>query len=160
MKAAAQSAADWNGMSGRIMVFPMVLSDKELRQSDYENSNLILFGTRETNAIIAKFADRLPIQLSNDAKDYGLLYIFPVNKHYVLVNSGLPWWAPSKSASGQGGMAFMGSKVDGLNNFQDFILFRESPENVITQGSFDNSWNIPADAANAMKATGVIDLKK
>lgn len=159
-KAAAQSAADWNGMAGRIMVFPRVLSDKELRQSDYENSNLILFGTRETNAIIAKFADRLPIQLSNDAKDYGLLYIFPVNKHYVLVNSGLPWWAPSKSASGQGGMAFMGSKVDGLKNFQDFILFRESPENVITQGSFDNSWNIPADAANAMKATGVIDLKK
>jgi len=159
-KAAAQSAADWSGMSGRIMIFPRVLSDKELRQSDYENSNLILFGTKETNAIIAKFADKLPAQLNNDSKDFGLLFIFPVNKHYVLVNSGLPWWAPSKSASGQGGMAFMGSKVDGLKNFQDFILFRESPENVITQGSFDNSWNIPADAANAMKATGVIDLKK
>jgi hypothetical protein len=159
-KAAAQSAADWNGMGGRIMVFPRVLSDKELRQSDYDNSNLILFGTKETNAIIAKFADRLPVQLSNDAKDYGLLYIFPVNKHYVLVNSGLPWWTPSKNASGQGGMAFMGSKVDGLKNFQDFILFRESSDNIITQGTFDNNWNLPADAANAMKATGVIDLKK
>jgi pimeloyl-ACP methyl ester carboxylesterase len=158
-KAAAQSAADWNGMAGRIMVFPRVLSDKELRQSDYENSNLILFGTKETNAIIAKFADRLPVQLSNDAKDYGLLYIFPVNKHYVLVNSGLPWWTPSKSASGQEGMAFMGAKVDGLKNFQDFILFRESPENVISQGCFDNNWNLPSDAANAMKATGVINIK-
>lgn len=158
-KAAAQSAADWNGMAGRIMVFPRVLSDKELRQSDYENSNLILFGTKETNAIIAKFADSLPVQLSNDAKDYGLLYIFPVNKHYVLVNSGLPWWTPSKSASGQGGMAFMGAKVDGLKNFQDFILFRESPENVISQGCFDNNWNLPSDAANAMKATGVINIK-
>jgi len=158
-KVAAQSAADWNGMAGRIMVFPRVLSDKELRQSDYENSNLILFGTKETNAIIAKFADRLPVQLSNDAKDYGLLYIFPVNKHYVLVNSGLPWWTPSKSASGQGGMAFMGAKVDGLKNFQDFILFRESPENVISQGCFDNNWNLPSDAANAMKAIGVINIK-
>jgi hypothetical protein len=158
-RAAAQSAADWNGMGGRIMVFPRVLSDKELRQSDYENSNLVLFGTSETNAIIAKFADKLPVQLSNDAKDYGLLYIFPLNKHYVLVNSGLPWWTPSKKATGQGGMAFMGSKVDGLKNFQDFILFREGPDNVISQGCFDNNWNLPADAVNAMKATGVITLK-
>jgi hypothetical protein len=157
--AAARSAADWNGMAGRIMVFPRVLSDKELRQSDYDNSNLILFGTKETNAIIAKFADRLPVQLSNDSKDYGLLYIFPVNKHYVLVNSGLPWWTPSKAASEQGGMAFMGSKVDGLKNFQDFILFRDSPENVIAKGIFDNNWNLPADAVNAMKATGVISTK-
>jgi pimeloyl-ACP methyl ester carboxylesterase len=157
--AAAHSAADWNGMAGRIMVFPRVLSDKELRQSDYDNSNLILFGTKETNAIIAKFADRLPAQLSNDSKDYGLLYIFPVNKHYILVNSGLPWWTPSKTASGQGGMAFMGSKVDGLKNFQDFILFRESTGNVISQGSFDNNWNLPAEAVNAMKATGVITVK-
>jgi hypothetical protein len=141
-------------------VFPRVLSDKELRQSDYDNSNLILFGTKETNAIIAKFTVRLPVQLSNESKDYGLLYIFPVNKHYVLVNSGLPWWTPSKAASGQGGMAFMGSKVDGLKNFQDFILFRESPEKVISQGSFDNNWNLPADAVNAMKATGIIDFRK
>jgi Predicted peptidase len=158
-KATAEAAADWAGMAGRIMVFPRVLSDKELRQSDYDISNLVLFGTKETNAIIAKFADRLPVQLINDAKDYGLLYIFPVNKHYVLVNSGLPWWTPSKAASGQGGMAFMGLKVDGLKNFQDFILFRESPKNVISKGSFDNNWNLPADAISAMKATGVINLK-
>jgi hypothetical protein len=158
-RAAAQSAADWNGMGGRIMVFPRVLSDKELRQSDYDNSNLILFGTKETNAIIAKFADKLPAQLSNDSKDLGLLYIFPLNKHYVLINSGLPWWTPSKKAPGQGGMAFMGSKLDVLKNFQDFILFRESPDNVIAQGCFDNNWNLPAEAANAMKATGVVNLK-
>ena len=158
-KAAAQSAADWNGMAGRIMVFPRVLSDKELRQSDYDNSNLILFGTKETNAIIAKFADRLPVQLSNDAKDYGLLYIFPVNKHYVLINSGLPWWTPPKKAPGQGGMAFMGSKVDGLKNFKDFILFRESSDNIIAGGTFDNDWKLPAEAAAIMKNTGVVTTK-
>ncbi|MCK7542179.1 MAG: hypothetical protein MZV63_70530 [Marinilabiliales bacterium] len=42
-------------MGGRIMVFPGVISDKEVRQSDYVTSNLILFGTKETNAIIEKF---------------------------------------------------------------------------------------------------------
>jgi hypothetical protein len=62
----------------------------------YAVSNLVLSGTRETNAIIEKFADKLPLHLKADAKDYGLLYIFPVNNHYVLINSGLPWWTPPK----------------------------------------------------------------
>jgi pimeloyl-ACP methyl ester carboxylesterase len=155
----AYSVADWSGMGGKIMVFPRVLSDKELRQSDYDNSNLILFGTRETNTIIEKFADKLPVHLKADAKEYGLVYIFPVNKHYVLVNSGLPWWTPAKKAAGQPGFAFMGSKVDALKNLKDFILFKESSDNVITQGNFDNTWKLPSDAVNAMNATGVISFK-
>jgi predicted esterase len=155
-RALATTAADWNGMAGRIMVFPRVLSDKEIRQSDYENSNLILFGTRETNAIIEKFADKLPMHLNGDAKDFGLVYIFPLNNHYVLVNSGLPWWTPAKKAAGQSGYAFMGSKVEVLKQLGDFILFRESSDNIIAQGTFDNSWKLPADVAAAVKATGVI----
>jgi pimeloyl-ACP methyl ester carboxylesterase len=155
----AYSAAEWSGMGGKIMVFPRVLSDKDLRQSDYDNSNLILFGTRETNTIIEKFADKLPVHLKADAKEYGLVYIFPVDKHYVLVNSGLPWWTPAKKAAGQPGFAFMGSKVDALKNLKDFILFKESSDNVITQGNFDNNWKLPSDAVNAMKSTGVISIK-
>jgi pimeloyl-ACP methyl ester carboxylesterase len=158
-RAQASVAADWAGMAGRIMIFPRVLSDKDLRQSDYDNSNLVLFGTRETNAVIEKFADRLPMHLNADAKDYGLVYVFPLNKHYVLVNSGLPWWTPSKSASGQGGYAFMGSKVDALKNMQDFLLFKESSDNIITRGVFDNNWNLPIEVTTAMKSTGVINLK-
>jgi pimeloyl-ACP methyl ester carboxylesterase len=157
-RAQAASVADWTGMGGRIMVFPRVISDKEVRQSDYETSNLILFGTKETNAIIDKFADKLPVHLKSDIKDYGLVYIFPLNSHYVLVNSGLPWWTPAKQAT-QGGMAFMGLKVQALNNFQDFILFKETSDNIITQGVFDNNWNLPVEAAAAMKATGVIVTK-
>jgi pimeloyl-ACP methyl ester carboxylesterase len=157
--AQAYSVADWSGMGGKIMVFPRVLSDKELRQSDYDNSNLILFGTRETNAIIEKFADKLPVHLKADAKEYGLVYIFPVNKHYVLVNSGLPWWTPAKKAADQPGFAFRGSKIDALKNLKDFILFKESSDNVITQGNFDNTWKLPSDAVNAMNTTGVISFK-
>lgn len=157
-RAQATSAADWYGIAGRIMVFPRVVSDKEIRQSDYENSNLILFGTRETNAIIEKFADKLPLHLNADAKDYGLVYIFPLNNHYVLVNSGLPWWTPAKKSAGQEGFTFMGAKVEVLKQFRDFILFKESSDNIISQGIFDNNWKLPAEAAIAVKATGVIKL--
>jgi pimeloyl-ACP methyl ester carboxylesterase len=162
-RAEAAAAADWaadRGMVGRIMVFPRVLSDRELRQSDYDKSNLVLFGTRETNAIIEKFADRLPVHLNADAKDYGLIYIFPVNKHYVLVNSGLPWWTPAKKQGPGMGYSFMGSKVDALKTMKDFLLFKESPDNIMTQGYFDNNWKLPPDAAAAMTGTGVIKIKE
>jgi len=159
-RAQAASVADWSGMGGRIMVFPRVISDREIRQSDYEHSNLVLFGTRETNAVIEKFADKLPMHLNTDAKEYGLVYIFPLNNHYVLVNSGLPWWTPAKKTAGQGGLAFIRSKVEVLNNFRDFILFKESSDNIITQGSFDNNWKIPVEAATAMKTAGVIQVEQ
>ena len=158
-RAQAASAADWTGMGGRIMVFPRVIADKDVRQSDYVTSNLVLFGTRETNAIIEKFADNLPFHLDKDASDYGLVYIFSLNRHYVLVNSGLPWWTLPKNASGQGGYAFMGARVEALRKFQDFILFKESPDNIITQGCFDNNWKVPEEAAGILKATGVVTVK-
>lgn len=158
-RAQAAAAADWNGRGGRIMVFPRVISDKEVRQSDYVTSNLILFGTRETNAIIEKFADKLPIHLNADAKDYGLLYIFPMNRHYILVSSGLPWWTPPKKAPGQGGLTFMGSVIEVLRNYPDFILFRGTPEDIVASGSFDNEWSLASEVASAMKATGVITVR-
>jgi hypothetical protein len=146
-------------MGGRIMVFPRVVSDKEVRASDYVTSNLVLFGTRETNAVIEKFADNLPIHLNADQPGYGLVYIFPLNRHYVIVNSGLPWWTPAAKTAGQGGYAFMGSKVEALRKYQDFVLFRESSDNIITQGIFDNNWKLPAEAAEAMKTTGAVIVK-
>jgi pimeloyl-ACP methyl ester carboxylesterase len=158
-RSAAASAADWTGMGGRIMVFPRVISDKEIRQSDYETSNLILFGTRETNAIIEKYADKLPMHLNADATDFGLVYIFPMNNHYVLINSGLPWWTPAKEAAGQGGFRFMGSKVERLRTFHDFVLFRETSDHIITQGRFDNNWDLPAEAKEAMRSVGVIEIR-
>jgi predicted esterase len=161
-RAQAAAAADWSadrGMMGRVMVFPRVLSDKELRQSDYDISNLVLFGTRETNAIIEKFADRLPLHLKADAMDYGLLYIFPVNKHYVLINSGLSWWTPLKKNTGQEGFTFLSSKADILKNYQDFILFKDSPDNIVTQGYFDNNWKLPQEAASALKTAGITNIK-
>src|SRR5205085_1736480 len=94
----AEYAADWsiyrNAFLGRVMVFPRVLADREVRPSDLESANLVLFGTKQSNSFIAKYSDRLPIQFTAAAgSDYGLVYVFPVDKHYVLVSSGLQWWA-------------------------------------------------------------------
>lgn len=158
-RAQAATAADWSGRGGRIMVFPRVVSDKEVRQSDYVTSNLILFGTKETNAIIDKFSDKLPMHLNPDAEDYGLVYIFPMNRHYILINSGLPWWTPPKKAPGQGGLTFMGSRIEVLKNFRDFILFLESPDNAISEGTFDAYWKLRADDADSLSSSGVITLR-
>ncbi len=92
-------------------------------------------------------------------RDYGLVYIFPMNRHYILVNSGLPWWTPPKAAPGQGGMTFMGSRVEVLKNFGDFILFRESPDNAVSKGTFDENWKLRADDAASLKSSGVITLQ-
>ena len=156
----AASAADWSGMGGRIMVFPRVISDKEIRQSDYVTSNLILLGTRETNAVIEKFADKLPLHLNTDTSGYGLVYVFPMNRHYILVNSGLSWWTPPKNTSGQTGYAFQGSKVEILKKFQDFVLFRESTDNIVSQGLFDNNWKIPAGAIETLKSSGAVTVNQ
>jgi hypothetical protein len=53
----------------------------------------------------------------------------------------------------------MGAKVEVLKQFQDFILFKESSDNIITQGTFDNKWKLPAEAASAMKTTGAVTIK-
>lgn len=158
-RAQAAAAADWTGMGGRIMVFPRVVADRDVRPSDYVRSNLILFGTRETNSVIEKFADRLPVHLDPKAENYGLVYIFPMNRHYILVNSGLPWWTPPKKQAGQGGYAFSGSKVEALKSMGDYLLFRESPDDVVAQGRFDNNWVLPGEAIQKMKASGVVTVR-
>lgn len=161
-QAEAAYAANWaeaRGSRGRIMIFPRVVSDQQIRQSDYETSNLVLFGTKETNSIIAKYADRLPMHFSDDSGEYGLVYIFPMNNHYVLVNSGLPWWTPPAQAA-QGGMAFSTSASNALAGLKDFILFRNTPDQVISEGYFNSNWEIPAGEKAKLEASGVIEGKE
>jgi len=65
-QAEATFAADWafdRGFAGRIMIFPRSMADNAVRQSDYETSNLVLFGTAGTNSIIKKYEDRLPVHI-------------------------------------------------------------------------------------------------
>ncbi len=162
----AAFAANWSvdrGMMGRIMVFPRVMADRELRQSDFETSNLILFGTRETNSIIEKFADKLPLHLNANADNYGLVYVYPMNDRYVLINSGLSWWTPERPKEGEQtvGMrlAFMNPALDVLGQYKDYLLFKETPDHVISAGAFDNNWSLPVEESAKIKSSSVVTLK-
>ncbi|MFN8353734.1 MAG: alpha/beta hydrolase-fold protein [Spirosomataceae bacterium] len=162
-RAEALKAAEWSvyrgEFAGRIMVFPRLLSDKELRPSDFESSNLVLFGTKETNNIIEKFSDKLPIQLNASASEYGLVYVFPIDNHYVLINSGLPWWTVPNSASRAPAGISGALPINFLARFQDFVLFKGDNNSIIAGGRFDNNWKLPEQAAEKMKTTGVVTLK-
>ncbi len=162
----AEQAANWAAYRGwflgRIMVFPRVAADVEIRPSDFESANLVLFGTKETNTVIAKFADRLPIELGASAGDYGLVYVFPVDTRYVVVNSGLPWWTPPTAPPDPNvrrAFRSLPSSVAGLADFEDYILFKGGPDKPVAQGRFDASWRLPEADARKMAATGVVTVR-
>ncbi|MGH7453637.1 MAG: alpha/beta hydrolase-fold protein, partial [bacterium] len=163
----ADQAASWSVDRGpflrRVMVFPRVLADKDVRPSDLETSNLILFGTKETNSLIAKFSDRLPIQLNAAAAaGYGLVYVFPIDKHYVLISSGLPWWTVAGSGMinppARRGFRPLYGPPGLLMDFNDYLLFKDGANNVIAAGRFDNNWRVPEPDAEKMKLTGAVSF--
>lgn len=157
-RAEAERAADWSVYRGpfwgRVMVFPRVVADRELRPSDLESAHLVLFGTRETNILIDRFADRLPLHLDPAAEGHGLAYVYPADGRYVLVASGLPWWTPGPS---QDGLPFTNAVAAlGLNGRPDYLLFEGSPENVVAQGRFDPEWRLAPEEAQRLSASGVV----
>ena len=155
---AALQAANWSvyrgEFLGRIKFYPRVLSDKEIRPSDLADANLILFGTKETNSIIAQYSNQLPLEL-NDTKNYGLFYVFPINNHLVAVNSGLPWWTGVEDK----GYPFLPAAQRSLFDFKDFVLFKNAVKNVVNEGSFDNNWQFSDTQSAMMKASGVVKLR-
>ena len=156
----AIQAADWSNYRGdflgRVMFFPRVISDKDVRKSDIESSNLILFGTKETNSIIAANADKLPLHLNLSAKDYGLFYVFPVGQHYFAVSSGLPWWNGAEDK----GFPFVPVSHRNLPEYKDLLFFKESSVNVLADGHFTPAWQLPEVLKNSLTGTGVITITK
>jgi dienelactone hydrolase len=149
----ANEAANWSvnrgPFLGRLMFFPRVVADKDVRPSDLQTSDLILFGTKETNSLIARYNDRLPIQLKNNVSDYGLFYVFPVEGHYVTVNSGLPWWTGIQPQ----GYPFLPPAQRVLTDFKDYILFKGPSRQVIAEGYFSPNWRMPEADAKVINAT-------
>ncbi|MBL7856139.1 MAG: prolyl oligopeptidase family serine peptidase [Cyclobacteriaceae bacterium] len=156
----AEEAANWavyrGAFLGRVMFFPRIVSDKEVRPSDLESSNLILFGTKETNAILEKYSDRLPLHLNPSAtKDHGLFYVFPMDGHYIAVSSGLPWWTGQQVQ----GFRFMSSPAIRIQDFKDFLIFKEGTTNIIADGYFDQAWRIPDADRKKLVSAGVVAVK-
>ena len=156
----AVTAATWSMYRGpfwrRVKVFPRIVADRDVRASDVETSNLVLFGTASTNRIIAQYRDRLPLHLDSTATDtHGLLYVFPAGEHEVLVNSGLPWWDTTDAA----GLPFA-QQVPALvlPDQSDFQLYRSRADSVIIEGRFGPQWRLAPEARRAFQESGVVQV--
>lgn len=153
----AERAATWSTGRESLQLKFRVKADRDVTAQDLDE-DLVLFGNRETNSLIAKFADRLPLALSPGAADYGLLFIAPLGKHYVLVNSGLPWWTDAEEA-GRALQRYEPRPLAELETFGDYILFKGSLPHVVAEGRFDRNWKLPASDANRMTATGAVGIR-
>lgn len=154
----AETAAAWSSLRARVNLKPRVKADSEISPEDIDTADLILFGTRETNSLIARLAPTLPLALNAGAADYGLLFIAPAGKHYALVSSGLPWWTGADEAN-RGGYQYAPEQYRLLGTFGDYILFKGSLANVLAEGRFDRNWKLPAEAAARITATGTVTLR-
>jgi fermentation-respiration switch protein FrsA (DUF1100 family) len=153
----AQAAANWSTTRSRLSLSLPVKADREVTAEEIDGANLVLFGTAETNLLVARFAGHLALELRPDAADYGLVFIAPLGKHYLLVNSGLPWWTGADEARADG-YAWAPPQYRQLSGFGDYILFRGSVAQVVAEGRFDANWKLPADAVARLLAAGTVRL--
>jgi hypothetical protein len=78
-----------------------IKDDKDVTADDIKGANLVLWGDPKSNCVLAKIADKLPIQWTENGIKIGdklyepgshvpvLIYPHPLNKnHYVVINSG------------------------------------------------------------------------
>jgi hypothetical protein len=153
----AETAAAWSTPRERLSLALPVMADRAVTAEDLDAADLVLFGTSETNSLIARLAARLPLALNPDAADYGLLFIAPAGKHYALVSSGLPWWTGAEEAK-RGGYPFAPQSYRVLGTFGDYILFKGSLAEVVAEGRFDRNWKVTPEAARKMQATGTVTI--
>jgi pimeloyl-ACP methyl ester carboxylesterase len=146
----AETASRWSTPPrSRLALTLPVKADSAVTPEDLDSADLVLFGTSQTNQIIANLAPSLPLALDPGAADYGLLFIAPAGKHYVLVSSGLPWWTGADESRG-GGDPFAPRQLRLLQTFSDYILFKGSLSNVVAEGRFDRNWKVPTAAASKL----------
>ncbi|HEX8237445.1 MAG TPA: prolyl oligopeptidase family serine peptidase [Abditibacteriaceae bacterium] len=131
---------------------PPIKADRDVTAQDRKNYNLILFGTRETNSLIAEAAERLPVELTSDgyrlnkekftADNLGLVLCYPSpfsNGRMIVVQSGTYWGAALP----------VNHKFDLL---PDYIVFNntfdisDATNNAIAAGYFDNNWQLPEES--------------
>ena len=148
-RAQAELAANWGTAALPLLLTLRTVADKDLTEDDLRGADLVLFGNKDTNSLIARFASRLPMELNPGAADYGLVFIAAVGDRYILVDSGLPWWAGATGAAPYRALAGLG----------DFVLFRRSLGTVVAEGSFDGNWKVPAELAAKMTKAGVVEIR-
>jgi hypothetical protein len=151
-------AAEWSTPQLHLTLNFRAIADKAVKPSDLAGENLVLLGTKETNSLLAKLSPQLPLELNAGAADYGLMFVYPVDGRYVVVNSGLPWWTGAENAK-RNGLRYVTPKNQVLLTFGDFILFKGSLESVVAEGRFDGNWKLSPEAAQKLKASGAVTIR-
>ena len=157
----ALTAANWSRYRseflGRIRFYPRVVADKHVRESDFAESNLILFGTAETNSVIGAYQELFPLALKeNKARKFGLVYVFPnIHDQYVVVNSGLPWWLMEKDVRWR----FLPPAQSVLGDLKDYVLFSKNLRTKI-EGHFDQNWELSSQQLDILQNTGALREKR
>ena len=154
----AERAAAWSNSRVRINLTLPVKSDKEITDEDLASADLILFGNRQTNRLIARFGASFPLELDPGAADYGLLFVAPIGKRLALVSSGRSWWSGADESS-RGGYRYAPAQYRLLSTFGDYILFKGGLAQVLAEGRFDTSGKVPPEAAGALKAAGTVTVR-
>ncbi|MDF2439892.1 MAG: hypothetical protein JWN98_876 [Abditibacteriota bacterium] len=129
---------------------PPIKADVAVTEDDRKNYNLVLFGTRESNALLAQIADRLPIELTANGYRWGekqiagtnlglqMCYASPFDaRRLIVVQSGQAW----------GRELPINHKFDLL---PDFIVFdstldpTDKTNRAIAAGFFTHTWELPS----------------
>lgn len=130
---------------------PSIQADTAVTEEDRKNFNLVLFGTRDSNAIVAEIADGLPIELTANGYRWGqkqiagenlglqMCYASPFDaRRLIVLQSGQAW----------GRELPINHKFDLL---PDFIVFdtaidpTDKTNRAIAAGFFTHTWNLPSD---------------
>jgi pimeloyl-ACP methyl ester carboxylesterase len=153
----AAEAAAWSQPGEPLALSLPVKADQDVTDADLASSDAILFGTAETNRLIARLAPHLPLALDPGAADYGLVFVAPVEGRLVLINSGLPWWNGDPPASAT--PSFAPARLRLLRAFGDYVLFKGSLADVVAEGRFDRDWKLPAAARAKLEASGTVTVR-
>jgi hypothetical protein len=157
-RAVAEAAAMWSNARSRVNAGVVIKADRDVSAEEAATANLLLFGTRESNTLMARFASKLPMELNPGAADYGMVLIAPEGGRYLVVSAGLPWWTGSDQAD-RGGYRFAPAQYRLLSTFPDYVIFKGGVDHVLAEGRFDRDWKLPADAAEQLRAIGVVSVR-
>jgi hypothetical protein len=119
-----------------------VKDDSQVTDADIAGNNLILFGDPQSNRLLARIMEKLPLKWTAKeiqfagknfaASDHGVALIFPnpLNpKRYVVLNSGFTFAA-----------AGAGSNAQQTPKLPDYAVFDLTSDTVALAGFFDEEW--------------------
>jgi hypothetical protein len=155
VQAEAQAREFLNSWHKRFFTTPRSKVDTDLNDDDLRDYNLVLFGTTESNEIIARIAQRLPVHYSSaglsvgsrswQGRGYSIQAVFPNPLHptHYVVLAGDP----------ECGKCFSDAVQFTLHAWYDAVIWQRRDDGYVQMadvGFFDRSWRefIPVQACH------------